>query len=199
MRSRIALLLALAVSPAFALAQGAGPKPAKPAAPKPAETKPAGMKAPEPGVVAAVRPVYEMVKGWLVKSANQMPDSNYGFKPTPAVRSFGGIIGHVANANYMLCTVARGGENPMAKTDYEKVADKASLVKALEASFAYCDKAYEISDAASKQQVELFGLKGSKLWLLSFNAAHEDEHYGNLVTYFRLKGMVPPSSKRAGG
>ncbi len=196
MKSRIAMFLALVAVPAAALAQGAGPKPAKPA--KPAETKPAGMKAPEPGVVAGVRPVYEMVKGWLIKSANQMPDSNYGFKPTPAVRSFGGIIGHVANANYMLCTVARGGENPMAKTDYEKVMDKAALVKALEASFAYCDKAYEISDVASKQQVELFGQKGSKLWLLSFNAAHEDEHYGNLVTYFRLKGMTPPSSQGSG-
>jgi uncharacterized damage-inducible protein DinB len=195
MRPRIALLLTFVALPAVAFAQGA-PKPAKPA--KPAETKPAGMMAPKPGAVAAVRPVYEMVKGWLLKSANQMPDSNYGFKPTPAVRSFGGIIGHVANANYMLCSTARGIDNPMKATDYEKTMDKASLVKALEESFAYCDKAYEITDAASNGQVELFGMKGSKLWLLSFNAAHEDEHYGNLVTYFRLKGMTPPSSQGSG-
>jgi len=189
-------LLTLLALPTVALAQGAGPKPAKPA--KPAETKPAGMMAPKPGVVAAVRPVYEMVKGWLIKSANQMPDSVYGFKPTPAVRSFGGIIGHVANANYMFCSLARGTENPMKTTDYEKTMDKASLVKAIEASFEYCDKAYEISDMASEKQIEIFGMKGSKLWLLSFNAAHEDEHYGNLVTYFRLKGMTPPSSQGSG-
>lgn len=196
MKLRHALLLTLVALPAVALAQGAGPKPAKPA--KPAESKPAGMMAPKLGAVAAVRPVYEMVKGWLIKSANQMPDSVYGFKPTPAVRSFGGIIGHVANSNYMLCATARGVENPMKATDYEKTMDKASLVKAIEASFAFCDKAYEISDAASNGQVELFGMKGSKLWLLSFTAAHEDEHYGNLVTYFRLKGMTPPSSQGSG-
>src|ERR1041385_944836 len=155
MRPRIALLLTLVALPAAAFAQGP-PKPAKPATP-------AGMMAPKPGAVAAVRPVYEMVKGWLVKSANQMPDSNYGFKPTPAVRSFGGIIGHVANANYMLCSTARGIDNPMKATDYEKTMDKASLVKALEESFAYCDKAYEITDAAANAEDALVGERGGTL------------------------------------
>jgi uncharacterized damage-inducible protein DinB len=185
------LIAAIAALPAAAAAQGG-------AQPKPAETMPAGMKAPTPGAVAAVKPVYEMVKGWLIKSAHQMPDSIYWFKPTAEVRSFGGIIGHVADSNYMLCSIAQGEKNPAPMQDFEKNTERATVVKALEDSFAYCDKAYEITDLKSNDQVELFGMKGSKLWLLSLNAAHEDEHYGNLVTYFRLKGLTPPSSQSRG-
>jgi uncharacterized damage-inducible protein DinB len=146
------------------------------------------------GGVASVRPLYDMAKGWLVRSAEQMPEEHYSFKPTPEVRSFGQLIGHVANASYLFCATAKGEQNP-SKTDLEKTSSKAALVQAIKDAFAYCDGAYQITDMKAMEEVTLFGMKGSRLWALMFNVAHDNEHYGNLVTYFRLKGMVPPSSQ----
>jgi len=147
--------------------------------------------------VASVQPLYEMAKGWLVKSAEQMPEANYAFKPTPQVRSFGELIGHVANANFMFCSSILGEKSP-ATQDFEKTTDRAALIKGIKDAFAYCDGAYKITDARSREPIEFFGMKGDKLWALMFNVAHNTEHYGNVVTYFRLKGMVPPSSQQGG-
>jgi uncharacterized damage-inducible protein DinB len=148
------------------------------------------------GSVASARNLHDMAKGWLIRSAEQMPEENYTFKPTPEVRSFGQLIGHVANANYLFCSTVKGEKSP-ATTDYEKATSKATLVQGIKDAFAYCDGAYQISDAkANTEQVTFFGsMTGSRLWALMFNVAHNNEHYGNLVTYFRLKGMVPPSSQ----
>jgi len=148
--------------------------------------------------VAAIRPLFEAGKGNLIKSAEQLPEANYGFKPVATVRSFGQLLGHLANENYLLCAAAKGEPNPMATEDFEKNIEKAALVKALQESLAYCDAAYAISDAQALEQTEIFGMKGSKLWALTLNITHNGEHYGNLVTYFRIKGMVPPSSQRSG-
>ena len=147
------------------------------------------------GGVASVRPLYDMAKGWLIRSAEQMPEANYPFQPTPEVRTFGQLIGHVANANYLFCSAVKGEKNP-STGDFEKTTAKAALVQAIKDAFAYCDAAYQIADMKAMEEVTLFeGMKGSRLWALMFNVAHNTEHYGNIVTYFRLKGMVPPSSQ----
>lgn len=148
------------------------------------------------GPVASVRPLYEMVKGYVTQSAELMPEANYSFKPTPDVRSFGELVGHVANASYLFCSIVKGEKSP-ATTDFEKAATKAAVVQGLKDAFAYCDGAYQISDMQAMEEVALpFGnMKGSKLWALAFNQSHDWEHYGNMVTYFRLKGLVPPSSR----
>jgi uncharacterized damage-inducible protein DinB len=147
-------------------------------------------------MVANVRPLYETVRGYLVRAAEQMPEANYSFKPTPEVRSFGQLIGHVANANYMFCNTALGGENPN-KTDFEKTTQKAALVAGLKESFTYCDRAYQITDMQAMENVQVFGTQRTKMFVLNLNYGHDFEHYGNVVTYMRLKGLVPPSS--AGG
>lgn len=138
--------------------------------------------------------LYGVAKGNVVKAAEQMPEEHFAFKPTPAVRSFGEIIGHVANANYMICSTALGEASPN-KANLEKTTAKADLVKAVKDSFGYCDKAYQMADAKALEAVDLFGAKTNRLGVLAFNAAHDMEHYGNLVTYMRLKGLVPPSSQ----
>lgn len=145
--------------------------------------------------VGAVRPIYDIVKGYLTRAAEQMPEANYAFKPTPDVRSFGQLVGHVANASYLFCSGIKGETNPQTG-DFEKTTAKAALVQALKDAFAYCDGAYQITDMKATEEVTFFGsMKGSKLWALSLNAAHDWEHYGNVVTYLRLKGLVPPSSQ----
>jgi uncharacterized damage-inducible protein DinB len=147
--------------------------------------------------VASIRPLYENFRGYLVKAAQQVSEADYSFKPTADVRSFGELIGHTANANFMFCAAVLGEESPNTM-DYEKATSKAEIVQGIEAAFAYCDKAYAIEDAKAMEEITFFGRKGTRLWVLNFNAMHDAEHYGNVVTYMRLKGMVPPSSQRGG-
>ena len=144
--------------------------------------------------VAALNPLYENIKGNIIKSAEQMPEANYSFKPTPEVRSFGQLVGHMANANFAICSTAKGEKSP-ATQDFEKVTEKAALVKAVKDAFAYCDPVFKMADASFSPMAELFGMKMSRLGFLMLNVTHDNEHYGNMVTYFRLKGMVPPSSQ----
>jgi uncharacterized damage-inducible protein DinB len=149
-------------------------------------------------VVGSVTPRYAELSGWLVKTAEQVPESLYAFKPNPAVRSLGQLIGHVANAQFMFCAAAMGEKSPQAQ-DYEKVTDKASLVAAIKASAAYCDRAYKMSDADAMLPTKLFGsMTLTRLGALIFNATHDGEHYGNLVVYMRLNGITPPSSQQSG-
>ena len=131
----------------------------------------------------------------LTASAALVSEADYGFKPVPTVRSFGQLIGHLANDHYLICSAAKGEKNPQAATDFEKTAGKAALVKALTESIAYCDAVYDsMTDAKGAEMVEMFGGKYPRLGALTINVAHSSEHYGNIVTYLRLKGLVPPSS-----
>ena len=139
--------------------------------------------------------VYGGVKGILLRSAEKMPDENYSFKPTPEVRSFGQIVGHLADAQYMFCSVAIGEKNPSPNIEQSKTS-KTDLIAALKGAFAYCDKAYDgMTDASATQMVKLFGGDTPKLGVLSVNNMHNMEHYGNLVTYMRIKNIIPPTSE----
>lgn len=136
-----------------------------------------------------------MVKGNLLKAAEKMPEEHYAFKPTPDVRSFGQLIGHVADAQYLFCSPVMGKANPAPAVEKTKTS-KADLVKALNEALAYCDQAYRgLTDAEAAAIVKFFGSDRSKVTVLSFNTMHNMEHYGNIVTYLRLKNIVPPSSE----
>ncbi len=139
---------------------------------------------------------YGQMKVWVLASAEKMPEENYNFKPTEAVRSFGQIIGHVADAQYLFCSIALGEKNPRTKIEETKTS-KPDLIAALRDAFAYCDRAYNgMTDAAATQTVKLFGGDMPKPIVLTVNDMHLSEHYGNLVTYMRLKNIVPPSSEQ---
>ncbi len=139
--------------------------------------------------------VYAGVKSILLRSAEKVPEENYSFKPTDAVRSFGQVVGHVADAQYTFCSIILGERNPAPKIEQTKTS-KADLIAALKDAFAYCDKAYDgMTDASAAQMVKLFGGDTPKLGVLTANSLHSVEHYGNLVTYMRLKNIVPPTSE----
>jgi uncharacterized damage-inducible protein DinB len=182
-----AVLICLLAPAAAAFAQGTTPAPAPP---PPAFTLPK-----ENAVSAWHKYMYSRVQTILLRSAEKMPEENYGFKPTDAVRSYGQILGHVADAQYTFCSIALGEKNPAPKIEQNKTS-KADLTAALKEAFAYCDKAYGgMTDASSGQPVKLFGSDAPRLGVLIVNTAHTMEHYGNLVTYMRLKNIVPPSSE----
>jgi len=137
---------------------------------------------------------YELVRGWVTKAAAAMPEANYSFKPTPEVRSFGQLLGHLANATGMICTIPAGAKSPLAG-DAEKLTTKAELAKALADTFAACDKVWAaVTPAWHTETVDVFGAPQTKMASLAFNTSHTFEHYGNVVTYLRLKGIVPPST-----
>jgi len=141
---------------------------------------------------------YERTKGILLRAAEKMPEENYSFKPVDTVRTYGQIIGHLADAQYLFCSTASGEKNPGLNIEKTKTS-KADLVAALKDGFAYCDKVYDsMTDAGSTQTVSFFGNKLSKFAALQLNIGHNMEHYGNLVTYMRIKGIVPPTSEQQG-
>ena len=137
----------------------------------------------------------------LAEAAASMPADEFAFKPTPQVRSFGELVGHVVNTNFFFCAQAKGEKSP-GTTNYEKVTEKAALVKSLNDSLAYCDGAYAATtDANFQEMVKVVGgsvaSDAARGMVLMFNTTHNNEHYGNIVVYMRLKGQVPPSTARA--
>lgn len=148
---------------------------------------------------AGAQRTYDIVKGYITRAAEKMPEANYAFKPTKDVRSFGQLIGHVADASFGFCSAVAGEKPPMGGFDMpieKSTTTKADLQKALAAGFAYCDKVYaSASDSTATVMVKGFWGEMPKLSVLDFNTAHDFEHYGNIVTYMRLKDIVPPSSE----
>jgi uncharacterized damage-inducible protein DinB len=148
----------------------------------------------------SIRNTWNTAKANIRESAEQMPESDYSFKPVDSVRTFGQIIAHVAGANYEICSAAKGEKTPFTEDHFETTAKtKAEIVKAMTDSIAYCDAAYAaLTDANASEMVSTPGStrQRPRVGPLVGNIGHVDEHYGNLVTYFRIKGMVPPSTAR---
>ena len=137
----------------------------------------------------------------IIDSADQMPETNYSFKPVDTVRTFGQILAHVADSNYFYCARSKGEAPPVPDGTLEKTATtKAAIVKALGESIAYCDAVYgSLTAASAADMVKAGDRQIPRVQPLFNNVSHNVEHYGNLVTYFRMKKMVPPSTKREGG
>lgn len=151
-------------------------------------------QAPANPISDAVRSRWNTAKRNMLGSAKVMPAEKYSFRPVDTVRTFGEMLAHVAGANYVFCAMARGEKAPHTEDEFEKTAKTpAAIIKALEGSIAYCDAAYSaLTDATAGQMVS--GGKQSRIGVLMGNTTHNNEHYGNLVTYLRINGLVPPSS-----
>ena len=147
-------------------------------------------------LTAGVKAQFTMVKNVVIRSAEKVPEDLYTFRPTPEVRSFAELFGHVADGFFGMCATAGGIEPP--KTPTEKtVTKKADLIKALTAAAASCDAVIAKMDdkRGAAESVPFYFGPTPRLSVLYFAVAHGYEHYGNLVTYMRLKGIVPPSSE----
>jgi uncharacterized damage-inducible protein DinB len=134
---------------------------------------------------------YRAIKDFILRSADKMPPEHFGFQPTPEVRSFGQVLAHIADGNYLLCSYALGEPNPngsvIDKTEKAKLARDPVAAK-LKDSFAFCDRAYGMLSAANAdEQVAFFGgERRTRVGVLWFHISHAFEHYGNAVTYMRL-------------
>jgi uncharacterized damage-inducible protein DinB len=161
---------------------------------------------PQTPVAAPANPIsssqtkmYVMLSGMVVAAAEKMPEENYSFKPTPDVRSFGQLVGHLADSQYFFCSSVTGETKPASGIEKSKTS-KTELIAALKNAVAYCSNRYAgMTDAKGSEMMKLMNYDFAKLTVLSANTAHDYEHYGNMATYMRLKGIVPPTSEKSGG
>ena len=155
-------------------------------------------QAPANPVTQALRSAWNSAKMNVRRSADVMPEAKFDFKPVDNVRTFGALLSHVAGASYEFCAAAKGEKPPFAEDAFEKSATtKAEIVKALDGAIAYCDEIYRTLDDAKAAQLTggaFGGPQGARAANLIGNTGHFQEHYGNLVTYLRINGLVPPSS-----
>jgi DinB superfamily len=184
----ISLSLAVALTATTAFAQGTG------AAGQPI------------GIAAGLQQAYNRIKGLVTQSADKLSEADYAFKPVNEIRSYGQLWGHVANFHYGTCAQVKGVPNPNQGVNLENTATtKADVVKALAASFAFCDDAFSTLTDQTAVELLMGGRGGprAKLVVLNQIVEHDNEMYGIGTVYQRLKGVVPPSTEaqqnRAGG
>jgi hypothetical protein len=146
--------------------------------------------------VNEIKQSYQGIKNNVLRAAEKMPESEYGFKPSPDVRDYAGEVAHAADIQTMLCSMAL---NSPKQGNAASLKTKAELIKALQDSNALCDQAYNSLTEANASEARPF-IRGQRtlIGVLEFNIAHHNETYGTMVPYMRMKGIVPPSSEGPG-
>ena len=138
----------------------------------------------------------------IVRTAEKMPEENYGMRPgaQPEVRTFGQQVSHVAFYNFLWCSQAKGEKNPN-PGNLDKLTSKTEIMKVLNDAFTYCDSAYNaLTDASGAEVVDITQENGRqtrnlRMGLLTLNYGHNNEIYGSMVIYLRMKNIVPPASE----
>ena len=146
---------------------------------------------------------YTPIQNNILRAAEEFPEDKYTWQPTPDVRSWARLIGHLTDDNNMMCwALTKEGPTP-AFVDMPNSAEsganklpKAALVAGLKASIERCNQAFASLTPATMNDPSGMRPGTTKLGMLIYNTSHTNEHYGNLVTYMRLQGLVPPSSVR---
>lgn len=127
----------------------------------------------------------------------KVKESDYDFKPSPDVRSLRGMFAHIADANYSICAGLKPEPNPNKEPWEKKNPGKAELTKAINDSFDYCNAAMDgWTDAKFAETVKRGNTERAKAMGALHLLDHTALHYGNLITYMRLKGVVPPETER---
>jgi uncharacterized damage-inducible protein DinB len=125
----------------------------------------------------------------IMKAAEAIPESKYGYRPTKEVRSFGEIVTHVADISYYLCSNMKGEAKPVMSAGK---GSKAEIITYLKGSFDYCDGAFAgFTDAHLNDPADFWGFTTNKMFIVTQLGNHDALHYGNLVTYLRLNGLEP--------
>ena len=143
---------------------------------------------------------YASLKRNLTGAAEKMPVEHFSFRATPDVRTYAELFAHTIDTQIYFCNLVKGGANPTAGKNLEKtVTDKAGVVQMVKDGFAYCDDVFAgLTDEKLTTMITIGTAPKSYQSALgnqaTFVVIHGNEHYGNMVTYMRIKGIVPPSS-----
>ena len=167
-----------------------------------AAAQPQQPPAPLPTPVAEVQKMFNAIKTNITKAADQFPEDKYDWSPTPDVRTWGGLLSHIADDNNGSCFALSGDAPPRPAnldadgkpTEAGKGLKKADINRLLAESFARCDKAFAAVTPENMLERATPTSSRSKIGALIYDTQHISEHYGNIVTYMRLQHMVPPST-----
>jgi len=146
----------------------------------------------------------------IVDAARAMPEERFAFRPAaPPVRSFGQLVAHIADGNYVFCSAALGKPDPIhpglqlpveavpEESLERRLRTKQEILEAVEESFRYCASAFEgLTDQSLAAPVAAFGTRAMALTLAVY---HAGQHYGNIVTTMRAAGVDPPTALSAPG
>jgi uncharacterized damage-inducible protein DinB len=139
----------------------------------------AAAEAPQSDVTAELRRGFDEVSANVTKSAELVPADKYSYRPAASVRTFGQLIGHVADSYHYYCARAAGRDIQWSDAIEKGATDKATLGPKLKQALQACGPAYAGTGKAGA---------------LIENIGHTNLHYGNMITYLRMMGLVPPSS-----
>ena len=168
--------------------------------------EPETIQAQTPDMAASVAPLFGMIERSFVALADAMPAETYGFRPTEgefqSVRTFGEQVKHVACANFAFFNEVESKEPP-AHCDTggpSPATTKAELMTYLRQSFEYGRSVLESMTAENALDATTgpYGGESTRLALTSLAIWHASDHYGQLVVYLRLNGIIPPASRSAG-
>lgn len=154
----------------------------------------------------AVAQQFKTLRALLVRLAEKMPDDGYAFQPVPEIRTFAASLTHLIQSNVHQCNALRGTKHALTGTDWTKLTAKADVVQALQASLQHCGEYFEGVTKAADLDGRYFetatlrdGVKvparASHAAVVTSWLAHNNEMYGYLAMYLRMKGIVPPSSE----
>ena len=154
--------------------------------------------APDIALVSSSHDLFTHISDLIMRSADKIPEDLWSFQPTPEVRTIGQLFAHIADGSNHICAIAVGGQ-PAPGSVEKSSTTKADIVAALKREFAACESDYAtMTPEAAVQTVDVGGgQKRTRIAEMDYEVAHTWEHYGNLVTYMRIKGIVPPSSEPA--
>ena len=147
-------------------------------------------------LTAELKASHETLREDVLRSAERMTDEHFDFQPTPDVRSFGQLVGHIATSLYAFCAAAGAERNPHPEVVEHTVSGKADLVNALKAAYGYCEEALASLNDVNGMDTVTEPREGTRLSFLIEAIGHTNLHYGNMVTYMRFKGLVPASTDR---
>src|SRR5580704_16327430 len=156
-------------------------------------------------IATSLRNLYMGNRNNIVRTADKMPEENYGMRPGAQtdVRTFGQQVTHIATYNFLWCSQAKGEKNP-SPGNLDKLTSKADIMKVLNDAFTYCDSAYaSLTDASGAEMIDITQENGRqtrnlRMQLLTLNYGHNNEIYGSMVVYLRMKNIVPPASEPRG-
>jgi uncharacterized damage-inducible protein DinB len=151
--------------------------------------------APKNPLVATSQALYAISKTTVTRSLDKIPDSLWDYRPVSTVRTVGQLFAHIADGQYEFCGSAKGEQIQKDVEGHAKTREQ--VAAALKEAFSYCDSVYAgMTDQSAAGIAEFFGQKMAQLGIMDLNIAHNQEHYGNLVTYMRINGIVPPTSAK---
>jgi uncharacterized damage-inducible protein DinB len=137
---------------------------------------------------------FDTVSGHVMRAAEIVPEERYSYRPTEEVRTMGELFLHVAGAQFAYCAAVSG--QPIPASARGEAAGKSAIVARVSASRDFCLAAYGgTTGDALGATIDVMGSQDTRAGVLIQNVGHSNLHYGNIVTYMRAIGLVPPSSE----